>query len=206
MKKIWSGKKTSKLKSKTKQILLFLSLLYLTLYIPFTITAYSKSWYETNYEKQSTYQTLGIVKTNNQTNNLINFFLHKQELNQLWSEKETLHLKEVRNIYDLLFIIFLITTPILILFFNKKIINHASKKNTYIIPSLLIIIPFFRLFWNNILHPLLFNNNYWINTPNEVSYHLFPTTFFINSILFIITISAIINFTIYLLTKKKKQL
>jgi hypothetical protein len=188
-----------------KNVLLFISVLFLTLYIPLTYTVYSDSWYKFNYNQQDTYQQLGENKTINATNNLINFFLHNKELNGLWNQKEIKHMNDVRNIYDILFILFVLSVISITLLFDKKLIKKYSKINMIVIGSLIIVIPFFSLFWNYIFHPLMFSNNLWIMTSNDISYYLFDIenyTFMFNSVLLVILSGVAINLIIWIKMRK----
>jgi len=182
---------------KIKEIILFFSLLFLTLYIPLSFTIYSNFWYEFNYNNQDTYNQIEKNKTINSTNNLINFFKHKEDLNFNWNEKEKLHMYEVRNIYDILFFIGIISIISLSKLFNFKLIRKFSKINLYYNLFLILLIPIFQFFWNKIFHLILFNNDLWIINSNDISYYLFPINFFINSLIFIILISIILNLILY---------
>ncbi len=188
-----------------KNVILFTSLLFLTLYIPLSYTIYSDSWYKINYNQQDTYLKLGENTTLNATDNLINFFLHNEELNELWNQKEITHMTDVRSIYNVLFIIFILSIISITFLFNKKLIKKYSKINLIIISSLIIIIPFFSLFWNYIFHPLLFNNDFWMMTSNDISYYLFDIEnyrFMFNSVLLVIITGIILNLIIYIKLRK----
>jgi len=182
---------------KRNKFLLFFSLIFISLYIPFFFSAYSNFWYEFNFENQNTYQKIGLEKATNASNNLVEFFLHKQELNSLWNEKEKIHMKDVRNIYDFLFVVFILNIIFLIRLFNKKKVKEYAKKNIIIITCLTLLIPMFNFFWTKIFHSVLFSNNYWILTPNDISYYLFPIDFFINSLILIIAIGVFFNLIFY---------
>lgn len=189
-----------------KNILLFLSLLFVTLYIPLSYTIYSSNWYEINYNFQDTYEVFGVNQTNLLTNDLIGYFEHKNELsNTLWSEKEKAHFEDVRAIYDVLFVLFFASLISIGLLFNKERVFRYSKINIIVILSLLIVLPFFGYFWNYVFHPLLFSNDFWIMSPNDVSYYLFGIVdngFFVRSFVFIIVIGILENLFSYYLCKK----
>lgn len=189
---------------KFKKILLFASVLYLTLYIPLTYTIYSSSWYELNYEKQGTYNLINKELSMNSTTNLINYFYHKDNLNNNWNLKEKTHFSEVRNIYDILFLFSLINFLILIYSFNKNNIAKYSIINLIIILLSFLLIPFFTFFWNKIFHRVLFSNNLWILNKNDLSYYLFPNEFFIHSFILILLISITINLLVYIIFKIKR--
>lgn len=111
-------------KQRIKHIIFFLSLFYITIYIPLSITIYSQNWYEFNYNQQEPYSTMNKQTKINFTQNLINYFYHKEQLNDKWSFKEKLHFKEVRQIFDILFFIFVANIISLLLFFKKTLLKN----------------------------------------------------------------------------------
>lgn len=185
-----------------KHFLLFLSLLYLTLYIPLSFMIYSNSWYEFNYQMQNTYDILGKKISNNVTTNLINFFMYKEKLNDNWNSKEIIHMRDVRKIYTILFILGILSFFGINYFFDKKKVLKYLKSNIFIVLSLFLILPFFVYFWDNIFHLILFNNNAWINNSNDISYYLFSYNFFRNSLIFLIFGTIFINLGFLFLLKK----
>jgi len=191
-------------KIKLTQMLFFISFIYLTLLIPILITIYSSSWYEYNYNKQEITSTININLTINATSNLISFFKFRTNLNDLWNEKEKIHIREVREIYLKIIIIGVIFLILFSILFNTKTLLYYSKINIYIILSLFILIPFFTIIFSGIFHTMLFDNTYWIIDQNDISYYLFPNSFFKNSFLLILIISLLENTFIYILLKKNK--
>lgn len=194
-------KKQTQQTKKIKNILLFLSLLFLTLYIPLSIMIYSNSYYQTNYNNLNTYNYINESLAKNTTNNLINYFTYKEQLNHLWALEEEIHMEDVRNIFSILFSLAILSSFLFSYNYNKEKLKQYSKINISIIISLILIFPFFNSFWDNIFHPILFNNSYWILTSNQISYYLFPYSFFQNSLIFLIVISLIENILIYLFAK-----
>jgi len=186
--------------NEVKIFFLFFSLIFLTLYIPLSFTIYSNSWYNFNSNPQN---VLSKNDLNNATSNLINYFEHKENLNILWNEKEKKHMSDVRQIFDFLFIIFILNLINLFIFFKKKLIKKFVKINILVISSFILLLPIFQFFWNNIFHLIMFNNNFWIINPNDISYYLFPLSFFYNSTIFIILISIILNLVVYFKIKDK---
>jgi len=189
--------------NKLINILFFISFLFLTIYIPLNFTTYNSNWYEYNNRENITQNQTNLAK--NASTNLINYFTYQETLNNQFSQTEKLHMKDVRNIYNKLFFIAILSFTIFIIFFkkNKKHLKKFSKINIITILSLILILPFFQYFWTKIFHPILFKNNYWIYYKHEISYLLFPRTFFINSLILIIITSIIINLIIYFKIKEK---
>jgi len=188
-----------------KRSLFFLMFLYITLYIPMSIMIYSNSFYYLNYPTRIE-NNLNQTQIEMITKDMTNLFLHKtNSLNHEfgWSNNEIKHFNEVRDIYDILFILALISWFGFFYLFNKKELIKNTKINIIISLLFILIIPFFVYFWNNILHPLLFSNNLWISQPNSLMGFLFPYSFFENSLIFLIVFSTIINLSFYLLFRKK---
>ena len=189
------------LQSKLKRALLYSSLFILLLYIPLAITVYTSSWYEFNYNLQDTYDNLDENDAKNATDNLIGFFMHRNDMNDLWNDKEKAHMSDVRNIYDILFILAVLSVIVIVTLKEREVFLKSSRINIIVKLSLLIILPFFAFFWNNIFHTVMFSNDFWINTPLDISYHLFPIEFFERSLLFIALFSVLENIVIYFLIK-----
>ncbi|MDA3855257.1 MAG: DUF1461 domain-containing protein [Candidatus Woesearchaeota archaeon] len=189
---------------KLKNFLLFVSFFYLSLYVPLTYTIYSSSSYELNYDKQRIYNYTSEEIVMNSTKNLINYFYHKEDLNENWNDKEKVHFSEVRNIYDILFLLSIVSLIIFIIKFNRKKIGKYPIINSLIFILSFLIVPFFIFFWDKIFHPLLFSNELWILNPNDLSYYLFPYEFFINSFIFIILIAIVINLIFHIVFNAKR--
>ena len=185
-----------------KKLVFFISLLYLTLIIPLLFTIYSPIWYNFNYEKQEITKSISFEQRDNATENLISFFAYNSELNSLWNEKEKTHMSEVRDIYLFLEILSIISLILLFFTFDRTLIEKYSKINIAFIGLLLLLIPFFSFLFNSVFHTILFENTFWIITPEDISYYLFPNSFFKNSFLLIIIGSIIENMTIALFSKK----
>mgnify|MGYP001594884081 CR=1 FL=1 len=184
------------------KIIFFASLLYLTLAFPLIFTIYSPIWYNFNYENQEITKSISLEQRDNATDNLISFFAYNNELNSFWNEKEKIHMGEVRSIYLFLEILSIISLLLLFFTFDRSLVVNYSKINIVIISSFLILIPFFSFLFNSIFHSILFDNTFWIITPEDISYYLFPNSFFKNSFLLIIIVSIIENIAIFIFSKK----
>lgn len=178
---------------RTKNIFLGVSLLYLTLYIPTALITYLPQWYVFNCRFHPRCRMIGYEKALKYIDELNRFFFHKSPLPFGWTEKESLHLAEVRDIMDILAIIAIICLATLIILFNRPRIATCALVNLFIILSLLLLVPFFKTFWVKILHPLLFNNDLWINNPFDRSFYIMPWTFFKYSLIFFVGVSALLN-------------
>lgn len=176
---------------------LFVSVLFLTLYLPLCFTVYFPTWYTFNYVGQGTYDTVTPYVADYATGNLVKFFLYMEDLNILWTPGEALHMFDVRIIYTCLFIFAVLAMICVFKFFDEDLVIKFSKWNLFIIPFGLLVLPFFKFFWTTIFHPLLFRNNLWQMSPNDLSYTLFPNSFFINSIIFIVFTAMIENLFIW---------
>ena len=109
---------------------------------------------------------------------LILYFMYIGDLTSNWSQSELLHYQEVRNIYTSLLIV-LLSFSLLLYYFREKVsIFNYSKISLLIIFSHLLIFIDFTFFWDVIFHPLLFSNSNWIIKPGELSFILFPYSYF----------------------------
>ncbi len=186
-----------KLKEYILSFSFFYFILYLTL-IPFIYFSFS-------YDLNSNLSDIDIENKSLYYDNLVDFFLYKDDLNEYFSQKEKLHYIEVRSIYNFLFLFFLIFS--LILYFNKNNLNF-KRYSRYSLISLLIL-PIiisinFTYFWDNIFHNILFDNNLWVMTQEDLSYYIFNHDFFKYIILEFFLLNLIIHLSIiykYKLTK-----
>lgn len=198
-------------KNKIKKYCTASALFYIALYLPLTITVYSTPWYSWN-TNESTRVYLGTQTIKTAHKNLTRYFLHQEQLHaDFWSKKEILHMKDVRKIYDTLFLIAIICIMYLTICTNPfqktdkkwvQTLQRIHKKNIYIPLIFLLVIPFFANFWSNVFHAVLFSNDLWVMTPKDLSYHLFPLDFFIKSLLGIVVLAMTLHYIMYYYTKK----
>lgn len=191
-------------KKKIQNVIFFISLMYLTFFLPLLITIYSVNWYEFNYKNQEITKQIQSEKRENATINLISFFSYNENLNSLWNEKEKNHMLDVRQIYLYLQLFALICLVLLVITFDKTYLQFFSKINIYILFSFLLLLPVFSFLFSGIFHELLFNNTNWIITSEDMSYYLFPIEFFKNSFLFIVFFAILENIMIYFISSKIK--
>ncbi|MCX6582821.1 MAG: DUF1461 domain-containing protein [Candidatus Aminicenantes bacterium] len=187
-----------------KLVVSWFSLLYVTLYIPFAFMVYFSPWYKLNCRLHLISQRIPTEKASIYIHELTGFFLHSHQLETGWSAKEKFHLNEVRGIFDILAGAAILSLALFGFTFNKKHTRKLAGINLLIIISLTLIIPFFRYFWISILHPLLFNNLAWRTNPMDVSFFLLPPAFFYYSTILLITVSFIINLSLWLSFRDSK--
>lgn len=194
---------------KIKIFIVWAFLFYVLLITPILIFGHLKPWYEYNFEKDNIYEEVGYEIVQNATDNLVGFFYYREELNNLWSQKEKAHFEDVREIFFKSFII--LVAMLGFLYINKKIVSE-NKRGFVIINMITIVllsslvIVFFNFFWNNIFHKILFSNNLWIMDKGDLSYYLFKEGFFIKTSLWVFILFVIENImlfgTIFLYNKK----
>lgn len=156
------------------------------------------------------------------TNNLLEYLTNKAELNTTWfSEKDILHMKDVKTLYNvsfnlmILFIIIFILSTILIalvyknytIFYITKIFNKTLLTFILLIIVLAGIISYnFNSFWIK-FHQLLFSNDLWLLSPDESNLiKMVPENFFISLITTIILHILILFVSLFVLNNifKKK--
>jgi integral membrane protein (TIGR01906 family) len=189
-----------------RHIVLFLTLLYTTIYIPLFSVTYFPHWYKLNCQWNDRCQRFGHEESVNCIDELVSFFRHTGELtHERWSHKEKMHMIDVRHIFDRLAFSALLAIPLLILTANRKAVRRLTIFNLIIILSLFAMLPFFRYFWQSIFHAIVFDNAYWRTNPMDVSYFIFPQHFFKHTMIFIISVAAAINGSMFMITSLLKK-
>lgn len=182
-----------------KSALLFVSLLYITFYIPMAFTVYSPVWMEYNCDFHKRCEVVGIKEAQQGISELSAYFRHQGEgLKTFYTDKEKLHLMEVRGIFDKLFLASLGALILLILTFDRKKLSRFALVNAILILSLLAVLPFFGTFWREIFHPLMFNNELWMNNRYDLSFYIMPRQFFKYTVALLVVLCFLINISIWL--------
>lgn len=138
----------------------------------------------------------------NNTTNLLEYLTNKAELNTTWfSEKDILHMKDVRTLYNVSFnlmiffiIIFILSTILIALVYKNYTMFYITKTfNKALLAFIILIIVLagiisynFNSFWIK-FHQLLFSNDLWLLSPDESNLiKMVPEEFFISLITTII--------------------
>lgn len=190
---------------KIKGLILFVSLLYLTFYIPMTLTFYFPQWMELNCGWHNRCEQIGNERSIKGINELASYFRYQGELNSFLTQKEKLHLKEVRGIFDKMFILGLVSLVILLVAYNRKRMSRYALINAAIIVVLLIVLPFFGTFWRDVFHPLLFDNDLWMNNKYDLSFYIMPREFFKYTVALLIILCFSINIALWLGLRSKNK-
>ena len=188
-----------------KGTLLFISLFYLTFYIPMSLTFYAPQWMKLNCEWHERCKTIGFDKAYRGIDELASFFRHSGELESFWTQKEKLHLKEVRGMFDKMLIVGACALLLLLLTYDRKRASRYALINAAIILSLLLVLPFFTTFWRDVFHPLLFKNNLWINNRYDLSFYIMPRQFFKYTVALLVLLSVSVNIVLWLLLRKETK-
>lgn len=188
-----------------KGTVLFISLFYLTFYIPMSLTFYSPEWMKLNCEWHERCKAIGYDTAYGGIEELASYFRHQGELESFRTAKEKAHLKEVRGIFDRMLIVGAIALILLVLTYDRKKISRFALINAAIILSLLLVLPFFATFWRDIFHPLLFKNNLWINNRYDLSFYIMPRQFFKYTIALIVLLSAAVNAVLWLVLRRSAK-
>lgn len=115
--------------------------------------------------------------------NLLNYFNNKEELKFNYTERELIHLYDVKNLINILSLTVYILglLILLILIFNKNDISKIliiSGAITIGFVLILILFDFSFLFTN--FHKILFTNDYWLLNKDTLLIRTYPIEFFIN--------------------------
>lgn len=201
--------------SKLKIIIFSLLLLLWLFFIPLAAVIYTPWTYQVNCQWNPRCEQLGAAKLETSMNELASLFRH--ELTTLprppWSEKETQHLTEVRGMYDRAFWLFILITILFILDFiiHKQVqrFKTYAKFSRNLMLGLLILMlaisPFFRFFWLNVFHPLVFSNELWRTDPQDISWYLMPSNYFLWVIVFLFVTTLLLNQVLVWLLPKDRD-
>lgn len=192
-----------KILSGLKGTVLFISLLYLTFYIPMTLTFYLPGWIRLNCGWHNRCALIGYEDAYRGAEELAAYFRHRGELGNLWTAKEKLHLQEVRGIFDKMFIAGIAALAALFLTFERKRAARYALINAVIILALLVVLPFFGTFWRDIFHPLLFDNDLWMNDRADLSFYIMPRRFFMYTVAALTLLCFCVNMALWLALRKK---
>ena len=188
-----------------KATVLFISLLYITFYIPMALTFYAPAWMKFYCGFNERCEEIGIDEAEKGITELSAFFRHQGGLESFYTEKEKLHLTEVRGIFDSLFIAAAAGIILLILTFDRRRAARFALVNAVLILSLLLVLPFFGTFWRDIFHPLLFDNDLWMNNQYDLSFYIMPRAFFKYTVALLTVTCFLINILIWLGLRRGRE-
>ena len=165
---------------------------------------FNLNFYKNFYSKENLTANIGTTSDEliNNTSNLLDYLNSKAELNTSWfTEKDILHMEDVRTLYNvsfytmIFFIAIFIISTILIMFLYKNYtmfyITRTFNKTLLAFIVLIIVLAGiisynFNSFWIK-FHQLLFSNDLWLLSPDESNLiKMVPEEFFISLITTII--------------------
>ena len=199
--------------NKILKFIFILTLILLIISLNFKLLALNFEFYKKEFSKFNVYEK--IPDADKHALNLINYFKDKEELSNFFNEKEKLHLKDVKNLFKKIFLIFyislILTISLLIYFIYKK--YYKTIWSSFFISTLILIIIillFFIIDFNYLFtkfHIIMFNNYLWQLNPNEDNLiNLFPEKLqydIIRKIFINILISNILLLSLALIIKFK---
>lgn len=167
------------------------SLALATLLSFFLLTVFNQPWYQHTAGQLSIYQNIEKEQANQQIDNILKYLTNQAELdNQFYTEKEILHLIDIKKLFNLakiiigLSIIIAAVSLILIglVLKTRELIKAIFAATSiafilYLIFGILIFFSFNKLFL--LFHKSLFSNNFWMLDPEVHSLIvIFPPEFF----------------------------
>ncbi len=188
--------------------LVFTPLLLFWLFcLPLAFVIYSPVLYQANCHWNERCELLGEEAVSQRVTEITQLFLHQSDaLPAPWTEKETRHLVEVRDIYDGVFLVFALVTLVFVVDYllveggrhtYAKYARNALFISLGLLAVVLVVAPVFNSFWINIFHPLLFDNELWRTDTKDVSWYLMPKAFFLRAIVFICVSTVVLNVLVW---------
>ncbi|MEA3411352.1 MAG: DUF1461 domain-containing protein [Pseudomonadota bacterium] len=182
-----------KFRERLRQVGLFASLLYLTIWLPLAAVIYLPFWYHASCAWNGRCAVVGEGVVSAGVAELTAYFRHQGELVTRWSAKEKKHLTEVREIYDRMFFAAIVAIIVLVVTADCRAMRRYGLFNTAIVVSLVVVLPFFKTFWMDVFHPLLFDNELWRTNPSDLTWYLTPRTYFKYTIILLIALTVLLN-------------
>ena len=185
---------------------------------------FNLNFYKNFYSKGNLTANIGTTSDEliNNTSNLLDYLNGKAELNTSWfSEKDILHMKDVKTLYTVSFYtmiffiaIFIISTILIIFLYKNCTMSYITRTfNKTLLAFIVLIIVLasiisynFNSFWIR-FHQLLFSNDLWLLSPDESNLiKMVPEEFFISLITTIILHILILFVSLFVLNNifKKK--
>lgn len=197
-----------------KRVLFPLMLLFWLCCLPLAFSIYTPYPYQTNCHWNARCDRLGEERIQQSIDELTGFFLHQRDhLPAPWTNKEHQHLREVRGMYDWIYAVFAGITLLFMIDLwlspnaaqrYHRYARHSLFISTGLLLTALLITPFFNVFWMQVFHPLLFDNELWRTNPKDISWYLMPKAFFMRLIIFICVTTLILNLLTWLGTRTKR--
>lgn len=206
--------------SKILAVLLIITFSFIVIISNFRFLVFSEAYYDFELKKLNIYDELPEAKF--VTKNLIDFFQGKQALAEVFNEKETEHLIDVKNLINTVLLFYysvaLISIMLLLSLFllNKK--QFFNKLiSIFIYSSLLILIVSVVLFVFSLkfdflftaFHSMFFQEGTWLFPADSVLIQIFPDKFFYDffyKIILYSTIEAVLIIFVCFLIRKNKEI
>ena len=172
---------------------------------------FNLDFYKNFYSKGSLTTNIGTTSDEliNNTSNLLDYLNGKAELNASWfSEKDILHMKDVKTLYNISFYtmiffiaVFIISTILLMVLYKNHTMFYITRTfNKTLLAFVVLIIVLagvisynFNSFWIK-FHQLLFSNDLWLLSPDESNLiKMVPEEFF-NSLITTIILHILLLF------------
>lgn len=194
--------------SHLKSGFLFISFIYLTVYVPVMTVAYLPFSYRSGCAFHGRCAVVGEENAIMGINELTAYLRHANDnlSAPFWTNKEKNHLAEVRGMLDVLTLMVVPALVVAGLVFNRSRLRRLCLVNMILVMSPLLVLPFFKYFWRHVFHPLLFANRHWLNTPLDFSYYILPRVFFQYTVVYIVVSAFIANAMIYALLTHGRNL
>ncbi|MAG50369.1 hypothetical protein CL621_01850 [archaeon] len=180
-----------------KKILLTITIIFLILFLSFRLVVFDFDFYKKEFEKHNIYDKLGRENVDNLSSGLITYLEGKSELkNKIFSNKESLHLIDVKNLIKKSFSLFYVVFAAFILLLMYSLYKKDKKTgNVFIfggILTLLLILVIFLLakisfdYLFTQFHYLSFDNELWLLNEKDILINLFPIGIFYDFLMRII--------------------
>ncbi len=175
----------------------------------FILTIHNEGFYEKQFSENNVYDKFNNSFVEKINKNLINYFKGREELGDYYSEREIIHLKDVKNIINNAFTIFYITLIINIITLCYLITNKKYKSLCTILTysgifTAVIILLFMMSAYTNFdylftnFHRITFSNDYWMMYEDALLINIYKEEFFRSALERILVISSVISLFLFI--------
>lgn len=180
------------------------------LLLSFRLYVYDLDTYEREFSKNNVYEKYNKTFTDEVSKNLINYFKSNEELGNYYSEREILHLEDVKQLIKNTMVLFYIILAISLLLFiyltAKGYHNYLSKTlingGTICISLIILLALYFFINFDAsfiIFHKIFFRNDLWLLSNESLLVNIFTEKFFLHIFRKILTTSIILSLILIIL-------
>lgn len=175
-----------------RQLLAGLGLVAFAAWLPIAAITWVPGWHAASCDWHARCDDYGRSSALQHIDELRAFMQGRGDLSTgYWSEKEVLHLSEVRTML-VQFSVLAFLGALLYAHSEARVRARVARIAMLAVAACVIVLPFFGTFWRDIFHPLLFDNDLWRNNPGDTSWWIMPRIYFQYSTALVVGVATLV--------------